>query len=117
MSACSAAKVQPFAGRVAACLARIATGIELHYTAGQALLHCCLSMQVLRLVCSCLQNAPASDTWDLSSLLAALVNGSPVSQSVVSQSVVTAVLSVVYSNLGDVTRFIDEIAILHDVID
>ncbi|WIA44615.1 hypothetical protein OEZ86_007333 [Tetradesmus obliquus] len=47
---------------------------------------------VLRLVCSCLRNAPASDTWDLSSLL---VNGSPVSQ-----STVTAVLEVIYSNLG-----------------
>ncbi|WIA44619.1 hypothetical protein OEZ86_007337 [Tetradesmus obliquus] len=35
---------------------------------------------VLRLVCSCLRNAPASDAWDLSSLL---VNGSPVSQSTV----------------------------------
>ncbi|WIA44618.1 hypothetical protein OEZ86_007336 [Tetradesmus obliquus] len=47
---------------------------------------------VLRLVCSCLRNAPASDTWDLSSLL---VNGSPVSQ-----STVTAVLEVIYSSLG-----------------
>jgi hypothetical protein len=51
-----------------------------------------LSLQVLRLVFSCLQNAPASDTWDLSSLL---VNGS-----LVSQATVIAVLSVMYSNLG-----------------
>jgi hypothetical protein len=50
------------------------------------------AVQVLRLVCSCLQNAPASDTWDLSSLL---VNGSPVSQ-----AVVEAVLSVIYSGMG-----------------
>jgi hypothetical protein len=49
-------------------------------------------MQVLRLVCSCLRNAPASDTWDLSSLL---VNSSPVTS-----AVVTAVLEVLYSNLG-----------------
>jgi hypothetical protein len=48
-------------------------------------------MQVLRLVCSCLKNAPASDTWDLSSLL---VNGSPVSS-----EPVTAVLSVIYSSM------------------
>ncbi|WIA44616.1 hypothetical protein OEZ86_007334 [Tetradesmus obliquus] len=40
--------------------------------------------EFLRLVCSCLRESPASDTWDLSSLL---VNGSPVSQ-----STVTAVL-------------------------
>jgi hypothetical protein len=45
------------------------------------------AVQVLRLVCSCLQNAPARDTWDLSSLL---VNGSPVSQ-----ATVEAVLSVI----------------------
>ncbi|WIA24128.1 hypothetical protein OEZ85_013723 [Tetradesmus obliquus] len=32
-----------------------------------------LRLQVLRLVCSCLRESPASDTWDLSSLL---VNGS-----------------------------------------
>lgn len=51
-----------------------------------------IAMQVLRLVCSCLRNAPASDAWDLSSLL---VNGSPVSQ-----STVTAVLSALYSHLG-----------------
>lgn len=49
-------------------------------------------MQVLRLVCSCLQNAPVDDTWDLSSLL---VNGSPVKQ-----ATVIAVLSVVYSSMG-----------------
>jgi hypothetical protein len=49
-------------------------------------------VQVLRLVCSCLRNAPASDTWDLSSLL---VNGSPVSQ-----ATVEAVLSVIYSSIG-----------------
>jgi hypothetical protein len=47
---------------------------------------------VLRLVFSCLRNAPASDTWDLSSLL---VQGSPVSQ-----ATVTAVLEALYSNLG-----------------
>jgi hypothetical protein len=47
---------------------------------------------VLRLLFSCLRNAPASDTWDLSSLL---VNGSPVSQ-----VTVEAVLLVLYSNLG-----------------
>jgi hypothetical protein len=47
---------------------------------------------VLRLVCSCLKNAPASDTWDLSSLL---VDGSPVSS-----ETVTAVLSVIYSSMG-----------------
>uniref|UniRef100_A0A383V9G6 Uncharacterized protein n=1 Tax=Tetradesmus obliquus TaxID=3088 RepID=A0A383V9G6_TETOB len=47
---------------------------------------------VLRLVCSCLRKSPASDTWDLSNLL---VNGSPVSQ-----EAVTAVLEVLYSNLG-----------------
>jgi hypothetical protein len=48
--------------------------------------------QVLRLLFSCLRNAPASDTWDLSSLL---VNGSPVSQ-----ATVVAVLEVLYSNMG-----------------
>jgi hypothetical protein len=52
---------------------------------------CGLSLQVLRLVFSCLKNAPASDTWDLSSLL---VNGSPVSQ-----ATVIAVLEVLYSNM------------------
>jgi hypothetical protein len=51
-------------------------------------------MQVLRLACSCLRNSPASDTWDLSTLL---VNSSPVTS-----EVVTAVLEVLYSNLGPV---------------
>jgi hypothetical protein len=50
-----------------------------------------MHMQVLRLVCSCLKNAPASDTWDLTSLL---VNGSPASQ-----ATVEAVLEAVYSNM------------------
>ncbi|WIA19610.1 hypothetical protein OEZ85_005548 [Tetradesmus obliquus] len=48
--------------------------------------------EVLRLVCSCWRNAPASNTWDLSNLL---VNGRPVSQ-----TAVTAVVSVVYSSMG-----------------
>jgi hypothetical protein len=51
-----------------------------------------MAVQVLRLVCSCFKNAPASGTWDLSSLL---VNGSPVSQ-----ETVTTVLSVIYSSMG-----------------
>ncbi|KAF6254851.1 hypothetical protein COO60DRAFT_1663735 [Scenedesmus sp. NREL 46B-D3] len=46
---------------------------------------------VLRLVCSCLRDAPASDTWDLSSLL---VDGGPVSQ-----ETVMAVLEVLYSSM------------------
>jgi hypothetical protein len=48
-------------------------------------------LQVLRLVFSCLKNAPASYTWDLSSLL---VNGSPVRQ-----TTVIAVFEVLYSNI------------------
>jgi hypothetical protein len=51
-----------------------------------------MASQVLRLVCSCFKNAPASDTWDLSTLL---VNGSPVNH-----TTVIAVLSVIYSSMG-----------------
>jgi hypothetical protein len=62
---------------------------------------------VLRLVCSCLQNAPASDTWDLSSLL---VNGSPVSQ-----ATVEAVLSVIYSSMGALHYEMDRSAGLYSL--